>query len=688
MAAVTAALVLLAVACSAQSTPPAISRTTNANATTAGASTGAGTPTSVPISSDGAQTVALPGGATLVVEPGDLTPGSTVRATPVQMLAPNGATFSSPPLQLDVDGGQLVGSVRLQFTYDPASVPAGFAASDAFEVLTAPDTAGGWQSVPFTVDEQHHLLLVETTHFSLWGVVDTLAGYVSAFAGWLQQGLGQVLNTRAGPPKCDGSRNPNGKRTDDPPSWVSDSVVTNFSNAIVRACVEGEGDDAVIEMVNNRKYPQILRSSVPLRWTWHDNPSDFGDGVITAVLEQNKPSDVLLLPPLSRAAIGVPRGTWFYASFEMGPTPGSLVYTALSTVLDKLAGKIVEAEGKQLVSVLAAKCLTGLMVPNAWDIVQGQIPGGTDLLRSAFTCMAKAVKEGGLGALQGVSVDTLQNLWSLLGVYGWGVAGGQAGTTLIDYLYGDNPRPQFSLNRRADPAAPATPPAPPPTEPPAPQPPPTQPPPTQPPPTQPPPTERPQPGSLSITLTENPFRCDGASRAVGRLSGAAPGERIDFSSPDVGGLLSGTADGAGALGLIWQCNASDAGRSWTVTATGASSRRTGTFTIAGAAIPPPTATSAPAQTWPETTGGTAHTWSNYNNAGGTPGAMIAANTTVQISCKVAGFKVANGNTWWYRIASSPWNDQFYVSADAFYNNGQTTGSLVGTPWVDPSVRNC
>ncbi|RNM16238.1 hypothetical protein [Nocardioides pocheonensis] len=104
--------------------------------------------------------------------------------------------------------------------------------------------------------------------------------------------------------------------------------------------------------------------------------------------------------------------------------------------------------------------------------------------------------------------------------------------------------------------------------------------------------------------------------------------------------------------------------------------------------PTPTPTPAPAPTWSETTGGAAHTWTNYTNAGGTEGPTIAGYTTVQIACKVTGFKVADGNTWWYRIASSPWNGAYYVSADAFYNNGQTSGSLLGTPFVDPNVPNC
>jgi hypothetical protein len=104
--------------------------------------------------------------------------------------------------------------------------------------------------------------------------------------------------------------------------------------------------------------------------------------------------------------------------------------------------------------------------------------------------------------------------------------------------------------------------------------------------------------------------------------------------------------------------------------------------------PTTSTTPAPPQTWSETTGGETHTWTNYTNAGGYEGPVIPRGTTVEISCKVQGFKVADGNTWWYRIASSPWNNSYYASADAFYNNGQTSGSLSGTPWVDPNVRDC
>lgn len=97
--------------------------------------------------------------------------------------------------------------------------------------------------------------------------------------------------------------------------------------------------------------------------------------------------------------------------------------------------------------------------------------------------------------------------------------------------------------------------------------------------------------------------------------------------------------------------------------------------------PPPLPPPAPS-TYPETVGGPTHTWTNYTNAGGTEGPTIPSYTTVQIACKITGFKVADGNTWWYRIASPGWDGNFYASADAFYNNGQTSGSLHGTPFVD------
>lgn len=95
-----------------------------------------------------------------------------------------------------------------------------------------------------------------------------------------------------------------------------------------------------------------------------------------------------------------------------------------------------------------------------------------------------------------------------------------------------------------------------------------------------------------------------------------------------------------------------------------------------------------ATTYSETVGIDTHTWTNYTNAGGTEGPLIPRYTTVQVSCRLTGFVVRDGNPWWYRLASPPWSNNFYSSADPFYNNGQTSGDLKGTPWVDEQVPIC
>lgn len=165
---------------------------------------------------------------------------------------------------------------------------------------------------------------------------------------------------------------------------------------------------------------------------------------------------------------------------------------------------------------------------------------------------------------------------------------------------------------------------------------------------------------------------DGAAAAMGAAAPGAGGgsSRPTNPGPSNGGGGSPTTTPVGSPGLS-PTLATTTTRAPTTTTT----------------RPPTTTTTAP-RTWSETAGGVAHTWANYTNAGGTQGPNIAGGQTVQIACKLTGFRVADGNTWWYRIAQSPWNNQYYVSADAFYNNGATPGSLVGTPFVDPAVANC
>ena len=215
-----------------------------------------------------------------------------------------------------------------------------------------------------------------------------------------------------------------------------------------------------------------------------------------------------------------------------------------------------------------------------------------------------------------------------------------------------------------------------------------------------------------------------------------PGVTVRFTAPaagqTVGGTISLAATVTGARGVVFDAYyATDprdastrgwhplgAGRlqddSWTLdwntalvpdqgfgawgtvnlaaTALTATGRRTGTRdyrrvsidNTTGSSPPPP----PPGTTFAETTGGDTQTWSDYSSAGGTQGQTILENETVQVSCRLMGLVVMDGNPWWYRLASSPWNSVYYASADAFYNNGQTEGELEGTPFYDPKVPIC
>jgi len=101
----------------------------------------------------------------------------------------------------------------------------------------------------------------------------------------------------------------------------------------------------------------------------------------------------------------------------------------------------------------------------------------------------------------------------------------------------------------------------------------------------------------------------------------------------------------------------------------------------------PSPTVAPGARY-EITGGDTNTWSDYLSGGGSAGPRIPKGAAVLVSCRTIGLKLANGNAWWYQIASPDWNNRFYASADAFYNNGQSTGPLADTPFVDEKVPIC
>lgn len=92
--------------------------------------------------------------------------------------------------------------------------------------------------------------------------------------------------------------------------------------------------------------------------------------------------------------------------------------------------------------------------------------------------------------------------------------------------------------------------------------------------------------------------------------------------------------------------------------------------------PPP-----PPQTWSEqeTPNHPVNTFTNYHNASGM-GPAIAAGQWVSVSCKVYDptIQSVNPDGYWYRIASSPWNNGYYSPANTFMN---------GDPYGGPYTHN-
>jgi transcriptional regulator with XRE-family HTH domain len=100
--------------------------------------------------------------------------------------------------------------------------------------------------------------------------------------------------------------------------------------------------------------------------------------------------------------------------------------------------------------------------------------------------------------------------------------------------------------------------------------------------------------------------------------------------------------------------------------------------------------SAPARptvTWSETTGTPAHTWANATQLTGA-GTPLGPRQSVQVSCRVRGYVVPDGDPWWYRLDSAPWKGHYYATSDAFYNNGAISGPVDTGVVVDEQVPLC
>lgn len=98
--------------------------------------------------------------------------------------------------------------------------------------------------------------------------------------------------------------------------------------------------------------------------------------------------------------------------------------------------------------------------------------------------------------------------------------------------------------------------------------------------------------------------------------------------------------------------------------------------------------SAQGRTWTETAFTQSKTFADFVNAGYPLGAMLNPGQAVQVSCRVRGFVVNDGDPWWYRLTSPPWDGHYYATSDVFYNTPDASGNPINGVVVDTRVRVC
>lgn len=96
----------------------------------------------------------------------------------------------------------------------------------------------------------------------------------------------------------------------------------------------------------------------------------------------------------------------------------------------------------------------------------------------------------------------------------------------------------------------------------------------------------------------------------------------------------------------------------------------------------------PGRTYTETVNSPAgaRTYRNPHTLTG-EGPRIDNRTNVHVLCKIAAPTASSVGTYWYRIASQPWNNQYYSPANSFLNGDSPDGSS-STHVVDDTVPNC
>jgi hypothetical protein len=153
----------------------------------------------------------------------------------------------------------------------------------------------------------------------------------------------------------------------------------------------------------------------------------------------------------------------------------------------------------------------------------------------------------------------------------------------------------------------------------------------------------------------------------------------DSASPNGFYTFSVTTNSSGNASTSSACYSGDGPDHWVVAGGVTSNHVSWSATPSS---PPPAATVAEQESPHYPT----NTFTNYHNASGL-GQQVAAGQWVQVSCKVyePTIQSVNPDGYWYRIATSPWNNAYYAPANNFLNGDPPQGPYSrNTDWAVPN----
>lgn len=290
-------------------------------------------PGAVRIAASQATVLELGSGARLIIPPGAMTEGATVRATyrhPPSGTSNNMHHLADPIELISEPPDAIHGLLTLEFPVDPTELPAGVDPAMAFGISTFDTDSKHWMPFTSTYDASRRMVVAQIPHFSWW---NPFSWDWAGIGARINQDVGQALGRRAGEATCNSG----------PPSWVNTTAgITNDAAIAVRACLQSEGDVLDVQLVNNRSYGMVLTYGAPVKWGWHQEATSAVGQARNHLADQliDKQTQ-LYLPPLGRASVGIPRfRPGANVVFNIGVTWASLIPDIGEEIAGNLLPKI------------------------------------------------------------------------------------------------------------------------------------------------------------------------------------------------------------------------------------------------------------------------------------------------------------------------------------------------------------